>query len=430
MSSIKLSKRRGLRGEIEVLGDKSISHRALILGSIAKGVTTLEGFSGGEDNLRTLRAMRSMGIEIDYDERRVRINGMGLYGLKEPENIINSGNSGTTIRLLAGLLSGQRFLSILTGDGSLRKRPMKRIVEPLSMMGADIFGRCNGEYPPLVIHGGKLHSITYKLPKPSAQLKSSIILAALYADGITEIEEPIKSRDHTERLLRYLGADIRVDNNRILIDEEREMYGRKIVIPGDISSAIFFIIAALITEDSEILVKNVGINETRTGVLDVLLSMGGNIKIYPKDGGFCEPVADIYAKSSYLKGTTIKGKIIPRLIDEIPILSIAASIADGETIIKDAKELRVKETDRIRALVRELKKFGVDIEEYEDGMRIIGKGHINGARCNSYGDHRMALSFMIAGIAANGETIISNIECIKVSFPDFWNRFKEVLREV
>ncbi|MBI5328424.1 MAG: 3-phosphoshikimate 1-carboxyvinyltransferase [Deltaproteobacteria bacterium] len=421
MKSITIKKTQSLKGEITVPGDKSISHRAIMLGSIAEGDTTIKGLLKGEDNMATLKAFRQMGIRIDEHENGiVAIQGKGLHGLKEPEDFIDAGNSGTTMRLLTGLLSGQKFFSVLTGDQYLRKRPMKRVVEPLNLMGAKIFGREDGNKAPLAIVGSKLKGMTYNSPVASAQIKSAILMAGLYADGVTTVIEPTISRDHTERMLAYFGADVKRNGATVSIKGGQKLVGKKIEVPGDISSAAFFMVAALITKDSELLIKNAGINPTRTGIIDILQAMGGDLKIANQREISGEPVGDILIKSSRLKGIEIKGDIIPRAIDELPVIAVAAAFADGITTIKDAKELKVKETDRIESMTSELRKIGVKVTPLQDGMTIEGgKKPIGNDSCTSWGDHRVAMSMIVAGLAVEKGITVSNTDCIDTSFPGF-----------
>ena len=429
MEKTVIEQKGGLKGEVTVPGDKSISHRAVIIGSLAKGKTRIIEPSRGDDNLRTLNAFRMMGIEVDEPKvDQLIINGRGLYGLTEPEDIIDAGNSGTTVRLLTGLLTGQRFFSVITGDRYLRKRPMKRVVEPLSSMGAKIWGRENGNFAPLVINGTRLNPIDYISPIASAQVKSAILLAGLYADGVTKITEPSLSRDHTERMLRFFGANLKRDDNSVSIAGGSNLDGREIEIPGDISSAAFFIVAASVIPNSEVFLKRVGVNPSRTGILEVLKKMGANIQLLNEYETWGEPVADILVKTSRLKGTKIEGDLIPKTIDELPILSVAASVAEGDTVIKDAKELRVKETDRIKAVASELKKFGAEVEEFDDGMRISGKDELKGCDCQSFGDHRIAMSLIIAGLMASGKTVVEDTSCIGTSFPEFKDKLFSLIQ--
>jgi len=414
-----------LRGELTPPGDKSISHRAIILGSIAEGLTTVTGFLPAGDTLSSADAMMMLGIPIKIDEDTLKIRGKGTYGLVEPENTIDAGNSGTTARLLTGILSAQNFFSSITGDQYLRARPMERVVIPLSLMGARIWGRDNGKKLPLAILGGNLKAISYTLPVASAQVKSAILLAALYAEGETEIIEPEPTRDHTERMLSYFGVRIEKDDSRIKVRGPQKLEsGRTLSIPADISSASFFIVASLINPNSEILIKRVGLNPSRTGVLEILKEMGGDIKILNKREESGEDIGDILAKSSKLKAVEIAGRIIPKTIDELPIIAVAACYAEGETVIKDAKELRVKETDRIKAVSIELRKFGAEIDELDDGMIIRGRETLKGTECSSWGDHRIAMALAVAATRAKGRTEIKDAECVSVSFPRFFNILK------
>jgi len=420
MKSITIKKSKSLQGEISVPGDKSISHRAIMLGSIAEGDTTIKGLLKGEDNMATLKAFRQMGVRIDEHKNGiVAIQGKGLYGLAEPQDVIDAGNSGTTMRLLTGLLSGQELFSVLTGDQYLRKRPMKRVVEPLGQMGARIFGREGGNKAPLAIVGSKLKGITYNSPVASAQVKSAVLLAGLSADGVTTVTEPTISRDHTERMLAYFGAEIKRNGATVSINGGQKLFGKKIEVPGDISSAAFFMVAALITKNSELLIKNVGINPTRTGVIDILQAMGGDLKIVNQREVSGESVGDILVKSTKLKGIEIKGDMIPRAIDELPIVAVAAAFAQGITTIKDAKELKVKETDRIESMTSELRRIGVKVAPLPDGMTIEGGRPIGNDSCASWGDHRVAMSMIVAGLAAERGITISNTDCIDTSFPGF-----------
>jgi 3-phosphoshikimate 1-carboxyvinyltransferase len=391
-----------------------------MIGSLASGTTAVEGFPASEDNDRTLQAFLQMDVPIEKPRSHcLAIKGQGLRGLREPQSVIDAGNSGTTMRLLSGVLSGQRFFSVLTGDASLTQRPMKRVVEPLRMMGATIFGRDGGNYPPLAIQGTELRGIDYRLPVASAQVKSAILLAGLFAEGKTSVEEPAASRDHTERMLASHGATLSKKGGRITVTGGVRLKGGTIVVPGDISSAAFVIVAALITEDSDVTVNGVGINPTRTGILDVLSMMGADLEITNEREVSGEPIADIRARSSALKGVRIEGEVIPRTIDELPLLAVAASAAQGETAIKDAGELRVKETDRIKAMVSELTKLGVAVEELEDGMAIEGGKNLEGATCMSHGDHRTAMALAVAGLTASGETVVQDTACVRISFPSF-----------
>lgn len=406
-------------GQIKVPGDKSISHRAVMLGSLANGVTEISGFLKGADCLSTIDCFRKMEIDIDINGENVTVHGNGLRGLKKPDEMLYTGNSGTTTRLLCGILAGQNFDTSITGDASIQKRPMGRVVQPLSMMGAKI----ENEYCPLYITGTKLHGIDYKMPVASAQVKTAIILAGLYADGETVIHEIEKSRDHTELMLSAMGADLTVDNLDITVKPTNDLTAFNVDVPGDISSAAFFLVLGAIMPNSQITVTNVGINPTRTGIIDVLKDMGADITLENVHTSAGETVADITVRSSSLKGTTVGGDIIPRLIDELPIIAVAAVFADGQTVIKDAQELKVKETNRIRAVVDEFNKCGIDITETDDGMIINGGKSIHGADFKTYGDHRMAMSLTVLAQLADGESTLDDSDCACVSYPTFFDDF-------
>lgn len=406
-------------GQIKVPGDKSISHRAVMLGSLANGVTEISGFLKGADCLSTIDCFRKMGIDIDINGENVTVHGNGLRGLKKPDEMLYTGNSGTTTRLLCGILAGQNFDTSITGDVSIQKRPMGRVVKPLSMMGAKI----ENEYCPLYITGTKLHGIDYKMPVASAQVKTAIILAGLYADGETVIHEIEKSRDHTELMLSAMGADLTVDNLDITVKPTNDLTAVNVDVPGDISSAAFFLVLGAIMPNSQITVTNVGINPTRTGIINVLKDMGADITLENVHTSAGETVADITVRSSSLKGTTVGGDIIPRLIDELPIIAVAAVFADGQTVIKDAQELKVKETNRIRAVVDEFNKCGIDITETDDGMIINGGKSIHGADFKTYGDHRMAMSLTVLAQLADGESTLDDSDCACVSYPTFFDDF-------
>ena len=405
-------------GQIKVPGDKSISHRAVMLGSLANGVTEISGFLKGADCLSTIDCFRKMEIDIDINGENVTVHGNGLRGLKKPDEMLYTGNSGTTTRLLCGILAGQNFDTSITGDASIQKRPMGRVVQPLSMMGAKI----ENEYCPLYITGTKLHGIDYKMPVASAQVKTAIILAGLYADGETVIHEIEKSRDHTELMLSAMGADLTVDNLDITVKPTNDLTAVNVDVPGDISSAAFFLVLGAIMPNSQITVTNVGINPTRTGIIDVLKDMGADITLENVHTSAGETVADITVRSSSLKGTTVGGDIIPRL-DELPIIAVAAVFADGQTVIKDAQELKVKETNRIRAVVDEFNKCGIDITETDDGMIINGGKSIHGADFKTYGDHRMAMSLTVLAQLADGESTLDDSDCACVSYPTFFDDF-------
>lgn len=406
-------------GQIKVPGDKSISHRAVMLGSLANGVTEISGFLKGADCLSTIDCFRKTGIDIDINGENVTVHGNGLRGLKKPDEMLYTGNSGTTTRLLCGILAGQNFDTSITGDASIQKRPMGRVVQPLSMMGAKI----ENEYCPLYITGTKLHGIDYKMPVASAQVKTAIILAGLYADGETVIHEIEKSRDHTELMLSAMGADLTVDNLDITVKPTNDLTAVNVDVPGDISSAAFFLVLGAIMPNSQITVTNVGINPTRTGIINVLKDMGADITLENVHTSAGETVADITVRSSSLKGTTVGGDIIPRLIDELPIIAVAAVFADGQTVIKDAQELKVKETNRIRAVVDEFNKCGIAITETDDGMIINGGKSIHGADFKTYGDHRMAMSLTVLAQLADGESTLDDSDCACVSYPTFFDDF-------
>jgi 3-phosphoshikimate 1-carboxyvinyltransferase len=418
----------GLKGTITVPGDKSISHRSVMLGSISNGTTHVSGFLTGADCLATVDCFRKMGIEIDINGTNVTIHGKGMHGLKKPDAQLDCKNSGTTIRLISGILAAQPFDCSITGDSSIQKRPMDRIRNPLALMGAKIYGNENKKlYAPLKIIGAKLTGIHYALPVASAQVKSAVILAGLYADGETVVTEPEPTRDHTEIMLNYLGADISHNGNDIICRPVKELYAKDIYVPSDISSAAYFMAAAAITDNSDITITNVGVNPTRTGIIDVLNVMGADIKIINQKNVCGEKVADIRVKSSKLKGIEIGGAIIPRLIDEIPIIAVCACFADGTTVIKDAQELKVKETNRIKTVVEELKKMDADITETDDGMVINGTGMLKGAEINSHDDHRIAMSMAVAALKAKDSTTIKNAESVDISFPGFFD-FLEKLK--
>lgn len=411
-----------LKGEMTVPGDKSISHRSVIFGSIAEETTEVSGFLEGEDNLSTIAAFTLMGVDIERDGDRVRINGKGLHGLKEPDDVINAGNSGTTTRLLTGLLSGMPFFSAITGDESLRKRPMKRVVEPLIKMGAAITGRKDGSLLPIAISGRKLKGITYRTPVASAQLKSALLLAALSADGETVIEEPEKSRDHTERMLKLFGANLSVSGNSISVRSTNRLAGCKIIVPGDISSAAFFMAGAALTEGSDLLIRDVGINPTRVGIVDILKKMGGMVEVKNARESSGEPVGDIFVRGSRLKGIEIGGPDLLPAIDEFPIICVAAAFADGTTRISGAKELRVKESDRIAVISECLGAIGVRNTETEDGIIIEGTcgRPVKGGTIRSHGDHRIAMAMAMAALRTEAGIEIEGAGSVDVSFPGFF----------
>ncbi len=409
------------RGQCEVPGDKSISHRSIIFGSIAEGVTEITNFLPGLDCMSTIDVFRRMGVTIDVvSPTHIRVSGRGMEGLQEPADILDVGNSGTTIRLLSGLLSGTAFYSVMTGDQSIRRRPMNRVQQPLSLMGAQIYGRDRGNLAPLAIVGTKLQAITYASPVASAQIKSSILLAGLWADGHTTVTEPTKSRDHTERMLKAFGGEVVVEGNSVTVTGGvPKLQGQNICVPGDISSAAFLMVAASIIPNSEICIENVGVNPTRSGIIDGLLAMNADIQLVNHRMFGEEPVADIIVKSRQLKGTVIGGDLIPRLIDEIPVLLVAAAVADGKTLIKDAKELRVKETDRIQVMHDELGKVGIRSTPLADGMEIDGNQHFTGGHIETHHDHRIGMAFAVAACIAQQAITISDYCAVQVSFPNF-----------
>ncbi len=417
-----------LRGVITVPGDKSISHRAAIFNAIADGEATIDHFLAGADCISTLQCLRSLGVSLSRRYNRVTIRGAGRNGLKENLNLIDAGNSGTTMRLLAGLLSAQPFQSFISGDESLRARPMARVIQPLKEMGADITGWDNNTRPPIIIGANLnekpftgLRGITHQLPVASAQVKSSITLAALYAEGETVIEEPAQSRDHTERMLWEMGADLVSDGNIVRVKPlDHELQPWSLTVPGDLSSAAFWMVAAAVHPDAEIETRGVGINPTRSGLIEVLRAMGADIELRNERVECGEPVADIVVRSSRLRGTTIEGDIIPRLIDEVPVLAVAAALAEGETVIRDAAELRVKESDRIKTTTEELSRLGAEIEERPDGMTIRGVSELRGANCVGHGDHRLVMALAVAGLAAAAETTVAGAETAAISYPSFW----------
>jgi len=419
---------KSLQGEISLPGDKSISHRAIILASIAKGISVIRGCQKGKDCLATLNILKMMGIEAKEEKDELLIKGRGLTGLKEPTDILNCENSGTTMRLLAGLLSAQGFYSVLSGDSSLRTRPMRRVLGPLERMGAKIFGRENGQFPPLSIIGSNLKGIDYSLPIASAQVKSSLLLAGLHSKGTTSITEPYRSRDHTERMLKFLGVELEIDSLTVKVEGGASLVGKEISVPGDISAAAFFIGGGAITKGSQVKILNVGLNPTRRGFVDVLLQMGADIRVLNLKEKCGEEIGDIEIRGgATLKGTLIRGEMIPRILDEIPILAVVACFARGKTIIKDAAELRVKETDRIKAIAMELCKMGAKVEEKKDGIIIEGTGKLKGCQCQSYNDHRIAMALVIAGLVAQGKTEIVAPECIETSFPGFEDTLRKVV---
>lgn len=413
-------KTKHLKGEITVPGDKSISHRSIMLGSIASGITEVHGFLNGADCISSMNCFRQMGVDIDYDGSIVTIHGNGLHGLKAPADTLDVGNSGTTTRLMSGILAAQNFSSRVIGDDSICRRPMKRIITPLAMMGADITSERGNDCAPLIINGSKLKGIHYDSPVASAQVKSCVLLAGLYADGETSVTEPYVSRNHTELMLNAFGGSCTTLGTTATVTSDPVLTGQKIVVPGDISSAAYFLVAGLIAENSEITIKNVGINPTRDGIIDVIKMMGGDITFANVNADSGEPTADITVKTSSLKGCVIEGDIIPKLIDEIPVIAILACFAEGETVIKDAAELKVKESNRIDVMVNNLSAMGADITGTDDGMIIRGGKPLHSAVIHSKKDHRIAMSFAVAAMCAEGETEILDANCVNISYPDFY----------
>ncbi len=417
-----------LHGELTIPGDKSISHRSVMFGSIAKGITEIQGFLPGADCISTINCFRKMGVTIEQNNCSVIVHGNGLHGLVKPDSILDCGNSGTTTRLISGILSAQNFSVTLTGDSSIQKRPMARIIDPLRMMGADITSVNNNQCAPLHINGAHLHGIHYDSRVASAQVKSAILLAGLYADGPTSVTEPYVSRNHTELMLKGFGAEISCNDTTATIHPATELYGQHITVPGDISSAAFFLAAGLLVPNSELLIRNVGINPTRDGMIRVCREMGGHITLFNQTNAGGEPAADILVSSSNLKGITIEGSLIPTLIDELPIIALMACFAQGTTIIKDAAELKVKESNRIAVMVKNLTAMGADVKETEDGMIIHGGKPLHGAIIDTKSDHRIAMTFAIAGILADGETTLQNPECVTISYPEFYNDLKRCIQ--
>lgn len=431
MSVRTISPVKGLKGEVTIPGDKSISHRSIMLGSIALGTTEITHFLEGADCLSTIGCFRKMGVEIERKPSSILVHGKGLRGLRAPNETLNVGNSGTTTRLISGILSGQSFPTVLSGDASLNSRPMKRIMTPLNSMGANITSLNDNGCAPLRIEPGTLHGIHYQSPVASAQVKSAVLLAGLYADAPTSVTEPALSRNHTELMLQgfgaYVATDLHADGTATAhVEPCEELYGQQICVPGDISSAAYFIAAALLVPGSELLVKNVGTNFTRAGFLKVCKAMGADIETINQSFEGGEGRADLLVRFSQLKGTTVEGDIIPTLIDEIPMIAVMAAFAEGTTVIKDAAELKVKETNRIDTVTAGLKAMGADITPTEDGMIIEGTGHLSGASIQSFLDHRIAMAFSIAGLAADGETEIVDSQCVDVSYPEFFDTLDSI----
>lgn len=417
---MKLAYSGPLRGEISVPGDKSISHRAVMFGALANGTTEITHFLQGADCLSTIDCFRRMGIDIENTPSRILIHGKGLRGLSAPSSALDVGNSGTTLRLISGILSGQDFKVLLDGDASIRRRPMKRIMTPLSMMGAKIGSLKGNGCAPLHIKGQALHAIHYQSPVASAQVKSCVLLAGLYADGTTRVTEPALSRNHTELMLHFFGAQVHSEGTTASIQPSPALEGRFIQVPGDISSAAYFIAAALLIPGSEVLIRNVGVNPTRDGILRVCQAMGADITRLNERSDSGEPTADLLVRHSSLKGTVIEGDLIPTLIDELPVIAVMAALAKGTTVIRDAAELKVKESDRIQVMTENLTRMGARVEATEDGMIIHGGSSLQGAIIDSHQDHRVAMSFAVAALAAEGETEIRDAECVSISYPGFY----------
>ena len=454
MNSMKFTHKSSLRGELTVPGDKSISHRSVMFGALADGLTEIHGFLQGADCLSTISCFSKMGISIENQGETVLVHGRGLHGLTAPDSVLDCGNSGTTTRLISGILSAQPFDTVLTGDASIQKRPMKRIIDPLSQMGAKIESVNGNGCAPLHITGSPLHGIHYNSPVASAQVKSSILLAGLYAEGETRVTEPYISRDHSERMLSAFGADIHTEGTTAILQPAKQLYGQKILVPGDISSAAFFIAAGLIVPDSEILIRNVGINPTRDGILRVCKAMNADVELLnvnPASGEptavlrVCkamnadvellnvntasgEPTADLLVRSGKLTGTAIEGAIIPTLIDELPVIAAMACYAEGTTVIRDAAELKVKESNRIAVMVENLTAMGADVTETEDGMIIHGGKPLHGAVIDSKKDHRIAMTFAVAALSASGETEILDADCVNISYPGFYGDLERLCK--
>ena len=420
-----------LRSTLTVSGDKSISHRAVMLGSLATGTTEIEGFLPGEDCLSTIRCFRSMGVQIEQNGSSVKVFGRGLRELTAPAGILDCGNSGTTTRLLSGVLAAQHFNSVLSGDASIQRRPMKRIMIPLRAMGADITSVSGNDCAPLSVHGKQLYGIHFNSPIASAQVKSAVLLAGLYASGQTTVTEPALSRDHTERMLRSFGAKVLTgnfeDRPSVTVTETQNLYGTEISVPGDISSAAFFLVGASIVPGSEVVLRNVGINPTRDGVISALRAMGAKIEVLDVRNEDSEPAADLLVRYAPLHGTEIGGALIPRLIDELPVLAAAAAVAEGRTVIRDAAELKVKESNRIRTMAEGLSRLGAKVEETEDGLIIDGGAALHGGAVESYSDHRIAMSFAILSLVTDGEVRISDPDCVNISAPTFYEDLKSLL---
>ena len=421
---------RPLEGTVRVPGDKSISHRVLLLGALAEGTSHVTGWLPAVDCQATLACVQALGVRADVDAddpTRLTVHGVGLDGLREPADVLNCDGSGTTMRLLCGLLAGQPFFSVLTGREALRRRPMRRVADPLRLMGATVLGRQGGQYAPLAVQGGALRGIEYPMPVASAQVKSALLLAGLYAEGQTTVHQPGPARDHTERMLKAMGAPVEVHHRTVRVQRPQaplRPLGRPEVpfrVPGDISSAAFLVVAALLVPGSELVIAGVGVNPTRTGVLDILRAMGADIVVENERQADVEPIADLRVRFSRLRGTHIGGALVVRAIDEFPVLAVAATQAEGETVVRDAAELRVKETDRIGNLARELNKMGADVRPLPDGFVVRGPTPLHGAEVESHGDHRLAMALAVAALIADGETVLRGADVVADSFPGFWD---------
>lgn len=425
---MKFQKVSKLQGELTIPGDKSISHRSVMFGAIAKGTTEIHNFLQGADCLSTISCFRKMGISVENSGGLIKVHGNGMHGLKAPSSSLDCGNSGTTTRLISGILAAQDFTVILTGDSSIQKRPMKRIMEPLALMGGELVSVNHNDCVPLRICGKRLHGIHYHSKVASAQVKSSILLAGLYAEGNTSVTEPKLSRNHSEIMLEHFGASLKTEGTTVTIEPPSELYADKVHVPGDISSAAFFIAAGLMVQGSQLLIQDVGINPTRDGLLHVCRQMGADITLLNQRCYAGEPVADILVKQGTLTGVTIEGAIIPTLIDELPVIAAMACLAQGVTVIKDASELKVKESNRIEVMVKNLSAMGADITETDDGMIIRGGKPLHGAVIDSHFDHRIAMTFAVAGLCADGETEIKDAECVNISYPGFYTELLRLVR--
>jgi len=417
-----------LKGTIRIPGDKSVSHRSIMFGAIAEGTTTVEGFLQSDDCLSTIDCFQKLGVDVSIEGEKVTIKSDGITNWKEPDEILYTGNSGTTTRLMLGILAGSSVSSVLMGDESIQKRPMRRVTDPLKQMSAKLIGRENGEFTPIAVEGTKLQAIRYKMPVASAQVKSAILLAALNAEGETIVEEFETSRDHTEKMLKHFGATITIDDKTIRLQGGQKLTGTHVVVPGDISSAAFFLVAGAIVPNSKLTLTNVGLNETRTGIMDVLQAMGASYTVNDLENDSHEEMGTIEIESSTLVGTEIGGELIPRLIDEIPIIALLATQANGKTIISNAEELKVKETNRIDAVVNELKKLGANITATDDGMIIEGPTKLHGGDLLTYGDHRIGMMGAVASLITSEPVTIDNARCIAVSYPTFFEDISSVIK--